>query len=277
MHVLTIDYHAPNAADLFCRSLKETGFAVIRRHPVTPGLISEFYQTWQQFFDSKDKFNYTYQKPSQAGYFPFRTEKAKNHRVHDLKEFYHFYLWANHPPEINQITKQLYTELVMLAGHLLQWIEKGLPDSVAAKLTLPLIDMITESKNTVLRILHYPPLAESLDQDAVRAAPHEDINLITLIPAATSPGLEVKDKSGDWYEVNCDKGNIIVNVGDMLQECTDSYYQSTTHRVINPLDHLNLPRYSAPLFLHPREEVQLSNQYTAKAYLIERLRQIGIY
>ena len=112
----------------------------------------------------------------------------------------------------------------------------------------------------------------------MRAAPHEDINLITLLPAATAPGLEVMDVHNKWHSVTCDPGNIVVNVGDMLQMCTQYYYKSTTHRVVNPpADKEHASRYSMPLFLHPREEVHLSTEYTAIEYLNERLRQIGIY
>ncbi len=129
-----------------------------------------------------------------------------------------------------------------------------------------------------MRILHYPPLTEHYEHDAIRAAPHEDINLITLLPAATTPGLEVKDLQGNWHAVTCDAGNIVVNVGDMLQLCTDFYYRSTTHRVVNPAGKDKLTsRYSMPLFLHPRPEVALTQERTADEYLRERLREIGIY
>lgn len=277
MQVLTIDYQQTNARDLFNQSLKETGFAVIKNHLISNDLIRHFYDCWQTFFTNPDKINYTYKKPEQNGYFPFRTEKAKDHHVSDLKEFYHFYAWAKQPDHISTVSLQLYQELVRLAAQLLQWIESGLPAHIASNLSMPLSSMITESKNTLLRILHYPPLTNDIEQDAVRAAPHEDINLITLLPAATAPGLEVQDAQGNWHAVDCDMGHIVVNVGDMLQECTERFFQSTTHRVVNPSDNENASRYSAPLFLHPRGEVKLSTQYTADEYLTERLRQIGIY
>lgn len=278
MHVLTVDYGYASAPTLFCQSLKETGFAILRGHPISEEIIQQAYHEWRNFFNSNEKHHYLYQKPEQDGYFPFRTENAKDSKVSDLKEFFHFYPWGKKPPTTKAISEEIYKALTQLAAELLQWIENFLPIEVAQGLSMPLPKMIDSEENTLLRILHYPPLANNREIGSVRAAPHEDINLITLLPAATAPGLEVLDRKGNWHAISCDPNNIVVNVGDMLQMCTQHYYQSTTHRVVNPAgSNDNVARYSMPLFLHPRKEVRLSNEYTAIEYLYERLRQIGIY
>jgi isopenicillin N synthase-like dioxygenase len=137
--------------------------------------------------------------------------------------------------------------------------------------------MIENSDANLFRILHYPPLTGEHEPGAVRAAAHEDINLITLLPAATAPGLEVKDSHGHWISVPCDPGNIIINAGDMLQLASEGYYKSTTHRVVNPPENeAKKSRYSMPLFLHPRSEAHLSPTLTAGEYLNQRLREIGL-
>lgn len=278
MKVLTVDYRSASAPASFCQSLKETGFGVLTNHTISKELIADVYHQWEAFFADEDKFNYLYQKPSQDGYFPFRSENAKDHKISDLKEFFHFYPWGKRPEKTRELSMRLFAELNQLASELLRWIEHYLPRPVADKLAMPLQDMITNAPNTLLRILHYPPLIKEREDGAVRAAAHEDINLITLLPAATTPGLEVLDANGNWYAVSCDVGNVVVNVGDMLQECTQQYYKSTTHRVVNPSgDEASTSRYSMPLFLHPRGNVRLSDTYTAEQYLHHRLRQIGIY
>jgi isopenicillin N synthase-like dioxygenase len=115
------------------------------------------------------------------------------------------------------------------------------------------------------------------EQGAIRAAAHEDINLITLLPAATEPGLQVKDKAGNWHDVKTDPETLVVNISDMLQEATDGFYRSTTHRVINPEgSDYSKPRLSMPMFVHPRADVVLSPRYTAGSYLNERLRELGL-
>jgi isopenicillin N synthase-like dioxygenase len=115
------------------------------------------------------------------------------------------------------------------------------------------------------------------EPDAIRAAAHEDINLITILPAANEPGLQVKGKDGEWIDVPCDFGSLIVNIGDMLQEASAGYYPSTTHRVINPDGtDMTKARISLPLFLHPRPDVVLSRRHTAETYLQERLKELGV-
>jgi len=278
MQVLSVDYKAKNAQELFCLSLRETGFAVLNNHPIPQDLIHKAHQEWRNFFLSDDKHNYLYQKPSQDGYFPFRTENAKDRKISDLKEFFHYYPWGKVPTEMRDISHFMFENLKKLAAELLQWIEVALPDALRKNLAMPLKNMIDDSPNTLLRILHYPPLIDSYEDGAVRAAPHEDINLLTLLPASTAPGLEVKDLMGNWHAVDCNPDSIAVNVGDMLQVCTENYYKSTTHRVVNPDSTTsNTSRMSMPLFLHANGEVRISKTQTASEYLHERLRQIGIY
>lgn len=278
MKVLTVDYNSPDAPELFCKSLKETGFGVLSYHPISTKLIDETYKQWEEFFKSDDKIKYRPEKDMQDGYFPFGTEHAKGNSVMDLKEFYHYYPAGRKPAETAEISAKIYAELNSLGVELLQWVEDFLPKHISKQLSMPLRNMITSSPNTLLRVLHYPPIEEAHADGAVRAAAHEDINMLTLLPAATQPGLEVKDVNGNWHKVPCDQGNIVVNVGDMLQMCTRHYFKSTTHRVVNPDDHNKTQsRYSMPLFLHARPEVRLNEQYTVIDYLNERLLEIGIY
>ena len=137
--------------------------------------------------------------------------------------------------------------------------------------------MVTDSKQTMLRILHYPPLDGSEEPDAIRAAAHEDINLLTLLPSSNEPGLQVKGTGDSWIDVPCDFGNLIVNIGDMLQEASGGYFPSTSHRVVNPQgSDQTKARVSLPLFLHPNPEVVLSERYTAQSYLKERLEELGV-
>ena len=137
--------------------------------------------------------------------------------------------------------------------------------------------MITDSKTNLLRIIHYPPLDGNEEDGAIRGSAHEDINLITLLVSGTEPGLQVQDTDGNWHDVSCDPGCLAINAGDMLQEASGGYFPSTTHQVINPDNEIkNKSRLSMPLFLHPRDEVILSKKYTAKEYLDERLREIGL-
>lgn len=277
MKVKTVSYRSPTAAREFAASLRETGFAVVSDHPIAADVIHDTFSEWEVFFGSEDKHGYLFDKAKQAGYFPFRTENAKDSPKKDLKEFYHHYPYADLPKLTRQHTPKLYGALLEMGATLLGWIEEATPHGVRSELSMPLSQMIVNSQETLLRPIHYPPLNGDEEEGAVRAAAHEDINLITLLPAATAPGLQVKDLAGNWHDVPCDPGTIVVNSGDMLKAATREYYPSTTHRVVNPIGpEARKPRYSMPLFLHPRKDVRLTPTMTAGEYLDQRLREIGL-
>lgn len=278
MKVLTVNFRAANAPAEFTHSLLTTGFGVVANHPISPKLIHEIYAEWQDFFASEAKHQYLFKKETQDGYFPMSvSEKAKGHDIKDIKEFFQIYPWGRYPNSISSRTMMLYEQMSALAAELLQWIEANTPTHISDHFSMPLSQMIQDCPKTMLRILHYPAFTGTEEPGAIRAAAHEDINLITLLPAATQPGLQVKDTKGNWHDVACDPDTIVVNAGDMLQMCSQGYYPSTTHRVTNPQgESVRAARLSMPLFLHPNSEVPLSDTHTAKSYLEERLRELGL-
>ena len=276
MKIETVDYTASDAGDRLARSLRETGFAVLANHPIRADRIDEAYALWGGFFASDSKLNYLRDYEKQDGYFPFKSEHAKDAQKKDLKEFYHVYPWGRVPEDLEAFTRQLYADLTAIGVELLSWLDQQMPEDVSATLSMPLQEMMQASQQSLLRILHYPPVSAEEDAAAIRAAAHEDINLITLLLAGSQPGLQARDKQGQWHDVPCDPGMITINNGDMLSLATKGYFPSTTHRVINPDDKLNLSRYSMPMFLHPHPDVKLRQDFTAEAFLQERLKEIGL-
>ena len=276
MKIETVDYTASDAGDRLARSLRETGFAVLANHPIRADRIDEAYALWGGFFASDSKLNYLRDYEKQDGYFPFKSEHAKDAQKKDLKEFYHVYPWGRVPEDLEAFTRQLYADLTAIGIELLSWLDQLMPDEISASLSMPLQEMMQASQQSLLRILHYPPVSAEEDAAAIRAAAHEDINLITLLLAGSQPGLQARDKRGHWHDVPCDPGMITINNGDMLSLATNGYFPSTTHRVINPDDKLNLSRYSMPMFLHPHPDVKLKQDFTAEAFLQERLKEIGL-
>lgn len=276
MNVQLVDYQNSSAGEDLVNSLHQSGFAVLKNSPITPERIDRFYRLWAEFFNSDEKHQYTYEQNKQDGYFPFRSENAKDSPAKDLKEFYHVYPWGRLPASVEPETRAFYEDLQTLGGELLGWIQTHTPESITSKFFEPLDSMIHGSEQSLLRILHYPPIEGEVEPGAVRAAAHEDINLITLLVSGSQPGLEAKDKQGNWFPVTGGQGMITINTGDMLQEASGSYFPSTTHRVVNPDTSANVSRYSIPMFVHPRKEVRLSERYTAGEYLEQRLREIGL-
>ncbi len=278
MQVKVVDYRAADAAEQFTRSLHETGFGVLSHHPIQQSLVEKIYADWLAFFNGDEKSRYAFSAATQDGWFSTAiSETAKGATQKDIKEYFHIYPWGRIPPELKADAMSYYEQANALAAELLSWVEKYTPPEIAKHYREPLSNMIKDSKQTLLRVLRYPPLTGDEPAGSIRAAAHGDINLLTILPAANEPGLQVQGKDGSWHDVPCDFGTLTINIGDMLQEASEGYYPSTQHRVVNPTgEGARKSRVSLPLFLHPRPEVVLSDRYTADAYLQERLRELGV-
>ena len=272
-----VDYRSAHAARDFCASLADTGFGVLAGHPLDQSVVEGIYAEWRAFFSGSAKNKYPHDPVKLDGYFsPKVSETAKGNTKRDLKEFFHIYPWGRYPAEVSDAARRYYAAGSKLARELLGWVEQFSPPEVRARYSMPLPAMIDGCQETLLRVLHYPPLSGDEEPGAERAAAHEDINLLTLLPAATEPGLQVMGKDKAWHDVPCDFGLLIVNIGDMLQEASGHYYPSTTHRVLNPTGAaVGKSRISLPLFLHPRREIVLSERYTVGGYFEERMRELS--
>lgn len=285
-----VDMLQSDAAQVFTRSLKETGFAVLQNHGIDEDRVQGIYGEWKDFLMSLHEARtaavmtpeqkslldaYAFSVDHQDGYFGMDvSETAKGSTMKDIKHFYQCYFpWGRYPDKVSDDARLLHAEFLALGRKLLSWIQ----DETTATLRYELPDIIG-AEQTMLRVLHYPAYStDDVKPGAIRAAAHEDINLLTLLPAGTATGLQLK-LHGVWYNVPLLRGTLIVNIGDMLQEATGYEYKSTTHRVIKPADaDDSADRMSIPCFIHPKPDTYLSNRYpTAKQFLDERLREIGV-
>ena len=219
---------------------------------------------------------YTVGPDNQEGYFPPKiAETAKGRTVRDLKEFFHVYPWSEkYPSEVSNDAMRYRDIATDVASTLLGWVDANIPSEVAEKLSRPVADMLTGNSRTLLRILRYPPLEGDAPEGAVRAA-HEDINLLTVLPASNETGLELLGADGKWYEVPCDPGSIAVNCGEMLDRATEGYLPATTHRVVNPIgEAAHRARMSMPLFLAAADDVIITDGRTAEELLAERIAEL---
>jgi isopenicillin N synthase-like dioxygenase len=283
---------------------REWGFAGIRNHGIAQPLIDDAYAVFKAFFALPEETKKQYHVPGGGGargYTPFGVETAKGAKHFDLKEFWHIgreipddsryrdvmppNLWPSEVDGFREKGYALYQALDQLGAQVLSALALhiGLPERWFADKT--------DSGNSILRPIHYPPITAD-DVPNERAGAHEDINLITLLVGASAAGLEVKSREGEWVPFTSDADTIVVNIGDMLQRLTNHVYPSTTHRVVNPPgDQARQPRYSVPFFLHPNPDFRIDvlpstitvdnpSRYpepiTAQGYLEERLREIKL-
>jgi isopenicillin N synthase-like dioxygenase len=245
----------------FKKSVVDTGFAVVTHHGIDHGLIKEMQQSWKLFFLAHTEYKNYYSDPDDAnvGYKGMKTEKAVGAKKADLKEFYHYQPGWPVPMELAAATQRMFYQLEDLGIQILS--------------TLDFAECCKQSDNTILRTIYYPAMNYAQEPGAVRAAAHEDINFITLLVAASAPGLQVLDLKGKWHDVPHEENSIVVNIGDSLQLASRGLYRSTTHRVVNASDSLS-DRISMPMFIHPAGNTLLAEGVTAQQYLDQRLSQI---
>ena len=285
------------------KAYEEIGFVAVKNHGLSDALCNELYAQVKGFFTLSKEEKETYEikgLAGQRGYVSFGKEHAKNKNEGDLKEFWHFgqtvedndpikeeypdNVQVNELPEFNAVGRKVYQKLEETGREMLR--------AIALHLNLDenYFDAKIHNGNSILRPIHYPPITHE-PKDAVRAAEHEDINLITLLMGASADGLQVLNKSGEWISVTALPDQIVVNVGDMLQRLTNNKLKSTTHRVVNPpREKWGTSRYSIPFFLHPRSEVSLNclpscisesqpkkfSDITAGEYLEQRIIELGL-
>ncbi|MET0283679.1 MAG: 2-oxoglutarate and iron-dependent oxygenase domain-containing protein [Polyangiales bacterium] len=295
----SFDAHALDPKRLFA-AFREYGFVSVRGHAISHAQIAQAYDAVRQFFALPLERKLAYRQPGQGGargYTPFRIERAKDQSEPDLKEFWHVgrddvphseampaNVWPTEVEGFREALLALYRGLDALGAQVLA--------ALASELELPSDWFRTriDHGNSILRPLHYPPLAG--DFGGVRSAAHEDINLITLMVAAGEPGLEILRRDGTWLPVTSGADEVIINIGDMLQRLTNGVLPSTTHRVVNPAGAASArSRYSLPYFLHLNPEAVITSlsscvtrdrpdrypsPITAHEYLHERLREIGL-
>ncbi|MCX6124001.1 MAG: isopenicillin N synthase family oxygenase [Proteobacteria bacterium] len=283
-------------------ALTDLGFFSVEDHGVDMRLIDRCYAIAEEFFlmPTEKKLRYeNLEDNCQRGYTSFGREHAKGSTASDLKEFWHVgrelpadhafnkfnskNIWPVEFPEFKSAFLELFRQIEACAMKLLEASALYLGESQDR------FASIAENGNSILRVIHYPPVSSDRDPASIRAGAHEDINLITLLCEATTGGLELLQRDGQWRPIHALKGQIVVDSGDMIQNLTNGVLRSTTHRVVNP-DNTRDRRFSMPFFVHPRSEASLNplascvkrvgsvayRDITAGEYLMERLREIGL-
>ncbi|MCV6629159.1 MAG: isopenicillin N synthase family oxygenase [Flavobacteriaceae bacterium] len=282
---------------------EEIGFVALSGHFLSVDLVENLYKEIKNFFELPEETKKQYEIKGiggQRGYTSFGKEHAKGRTTGDLKEFWHFgqyvendtKLEAEYPKNLivkeldafNTIGKQTYKMLEKTARYVLRALALHL------ELEETYFDQYIHNGNSILRPIHYPPITQE-PKDAVRAAAHGDINLITLLMGAHGKGLQVQDHEGNWHDAIAKPEELMINVGDMLSRLSNNRLKSTIHRVVNPPQELwGSSRYSIPFFMHPVSEMPLNclencidetnpklyEDITAGEFLNERLIELGL-
>ncbi|SHK04745.1 isopenicillin N synthase family dioxygenase [Pseudozobellia thermophila] len=284
-------------------AFENIGFVALRGHFLSDELVENLYAEIKKFFELPQEVKNKYEIEGiggQRGYTSFGKEHAKGRKEGDLKEFWHFGQYVENDPKLeeeypdnviveelprfNEIGKETYKMLEKTAQYVLR--------ALALHLDLEenYFDQYILNGNSILRPIHYPPIT-SEPKNAVRAAAHGDINLITLLMGAHGRGLQVMNHKGEWVDAIAESDELMINVGDMLSRLTNNKLKSTIHQVVNPPKELwGTSRYSIPFFMHPISEMPLNclencvdeehpkqfEDITAGEFLHERLIELGL-
>ncbi|MBJ2175370.1 isopenicillin N synthase family oxygenase [Aureibaculum sp. A20] len=285
------------------KAYEDIGFVALKGHFLSDNLVDNLYSEIKKFFalPLETKHNYEIEGiGGQRGYVSFGKESAKGKKEGDLKEFWHFgqyvedddKLKAEYPdnvtvkelPEFNKVGKETYQMLEKTGVYVLRAL------ALFLDLDEHYFDNYIKNGNSILRPIHYPPIT-SEPKDAVRAAAHGDINLITLLMGAQGRGLQVQNHKGEWLDAIAQPDEVVINVGDMLSRHSNNRLKSTIHRVVNPpRENWGTSRYSIPFFMHPISEMPLNclencidsehpklyDDITAGEFLTERLIELGL-
>ncbi|MEP1488393.1 MAG: 2-oxoglutarate and iron-dependent oxygenase domain-containing protein [Algibacter sp.] len=289
--------------DAIGKAYEEIGFVALKGHFLNKALVDSLYGEIKNFFDLPTETKRKYEIEGiggQRGYVSFGKESAKGKKEGDLKEFWHFGQYVendedlkkeypdnvtvNELAEFNTVGKETYQMLEKTAKYVLRALalHLGLEETY--------FDAYIYNGNSILRPIHYPPIKEE-PKEAVRAAAHGDINLITLLMGAQGKGLQVQNHKGEWIDAIAEADELMINVGDMLSRHTNNKLKSTIHRVVNPPKELwGNSRYSIPFFMHPISDMKLDvlegcidkshpkqfDNITAGEFLNERLIELGL-
>ena len=292
-----------NFVNAIGQAYEEIGFVALKGHFLDDTLVDNLYTEVKNFFCLPTETKRQYEIPGiggQRGYVSFGKESAKGKKEGDLKEFWHFGQYVenndklkveypdnvnvNELSEFNKTGKETYKMLEKTAKYVLRALalHLGLEETY--------FDEYIYNGNSILRPIHYPPINEE-PKEAVRAAAHGDINLITLLMGAQGRGLQVKNHKDQWIDAIAEADELMINVGDMLSRHTNNKLKSTIHRVINPPKELwGTSRYSIPFFMHPISDMKLDvldgcidennpkafDDITAGEFLNERLIELGL-
>ena len=285
------------------KAYEDIGFVALKGHFLSDELVDKIYDQIKKFFSLPEEIKKSYEIDGiggQRGYVSFGKESAKGKKEGDLKEFWHFGQYVEDNPNLtalypkNVVVKEL-PEFNSVGKETFKMLEKtGVYVLRALAIYLGLnefyFDKYVNNGNSILRPIHYPPIKEE-PKEAVRAAAHGDINLITLLMGSQGKGLQVQNHNGHWVDAIASDDELVINVGDMLSRHSNNRLKSTIHRVVNPpREKWGTSRYSVPFFMHPVSEMPLNclencideahpklyEDITAGEFLNERLKELGL-
>ena len=243
-----------------------TGF-VYTRHDLSDDMLDTAYGMLREFFEHPQEMKQAFIAPDahgQTGYTGLLVETAASSDVPDWKEMLNWGLTLpqGHPlraryphrygpqvlpeaavPGITDVLNHFHLKVEDIQRRFLRIIAESIGCHES------FFDEMTTNGATLTRAIRYPSMTSAPNNGHVWAGAHGDINLITALPRATAPGLQVL-VGDEWVDAVAPDGQVIINTGMMLERLTNGVIPTGIHRVVAAPGFTG-ERYSVVQFAHP--------------------------
>lgn len=132
--------------------------------------------------------------------------------------------------------------------------------AVALELPQGFFDAKIDKNNSFLLMANYPALDEPPLPHQLRAGPHSDFGVLTIVHQdAAAGGLQAQRQDGSWADITPAAGALVVNLGDIMAQWTNDRWVSSMHRVVLPPLELaaSSRRQSLVYFFHPNYDAMI--------------------
>ena len=258
------------AVDEACRDI---GFLIIKNHRIPSELIERVTRLSEAFFalPLEAKRKVARPRPDQVRGFSAVAEESLAYSTGeaapgDLKESFsvgsshvpdtpyftgseagpHFApnVWPQGMDELRVAYQQYFEAMSELTLHMMRIF------ALALELPEHYFDDKVDRHISMFRVLSYPPLTQPAEEGQYRASPHSDYGSMTIVKP-DSPGLQARNKAGEWVDVPFVPDGFAVNIGDLMMQWTNDRWISTVHRVIVPeLEAPSNARRQSLVFFH---------------------------
>lgn len=297
------DFYSPEKKEEFLKTLYHAmttiGFFGVEKTEVNQTLIDLAYKESSSFFKSdlsyKKQF-YSSKADGQRGFV--LGEFAKGNATKDRKEFFLIGKEGSHYENIwsdKEEFKIVFSQFYDALSHYVYFLQTAILEAInyhhQTNIDPHLLNNTLEGGDSLLRLIYYPAMEPTnlcSTAPIYWAAPHTDIDYLTILPKATEEGLQV-EINGEWHDVKVKEDAFVINIGDMITNLTNGLLKSSKHRVI--AKKADAERFSMVFFVHPHPNTpldpiqsciditggkQIYGNGTQKEFLWERLLELGI-
>ena len=186
---------------------------------------------------------------------PLSNRAAEFAHIPEAADVYADNIWPDTPASYRTVFTRYYQALESLGCSLMRIF------ALSLGMAETFFDDKIDRHFSTLPANHYPEPEHDPLPNQIRAGEHTDFGSLTILAISDAAGgLQVRLRDGTWLDVTAERGQFIVNIGDMMQRWTNDRWLSNLHRVVNPPAELRAGsrRISIGYFLHPNYDAEIA-------------------